>query len=280
MIESIIELADLFPNALISGMTMTIVCAIIGVFVVLKRIVFISIALSETAACGIASAMLLHLHPLAGAVALTAIVVSLLSINYENSRIPRDAVLGVIFLMASSLSILLVSKSGFGLHEIKAMLYGDLILAGQQDRNILLLASAPSVSFFLLFIRPITYTFFDREASQVMGLACRFWEMSFFFILGLVVSAASKTGGVLLVFCYLVVVPTTALLLTKNLTIVIILSPLLGIATTIGGLTLSYREDLPCNQTIIVISCTVFGMALIIAELVKRLKIKGVPEAW
>lgn len=263
MMETYQALFNIFPNAIICGLAMGVVCSIIGVFVVLKRVVFISLALSETAACGIAAALLLHLPPLFGAATLTAAVVLLLSANYENSRIPRDAILGMIFLLASSLSILLVSKSGFGLHEIKAMLYGDLILAGDHDRTILLLTAIPSVLFFILFIRPITHTFLDRDASQVMGLACRFWEISFFIILGWIVSATSRIGGVLLVFCYLVVVPATALLITRNLVRVLILSVITAILATMSGLGLSYIQDLPCNQTIIFISCVLFGISWI-----------------
>jgi zinc transport system permease protein len=270
MMPSLPHIFSLFPDAVICGLSMAAACGIIGVFVVLRRVVFISIALSETAACGIAAAMLLHIPPIAGAVTLTAAVVLLLSVNYENSRIPRDAVLGVVFLAASSLSILLVSKSGFGLHEIEAMLYGDLILAGGRDRDLLLSTALPAAIFFVCFIRPVTYTFLDRDAAQVMGLACRFWEIGFFILLGWVVSAASRIGGVFLVFCYLVVVPATALLLSRNLKKILFLSAFLGVLSTISGFVLSYEQDLPCNPTIIIICCLLFGVALIYSEIITK----------
>jgi ABC-type Mn2+/Zn2+ transport system permease subunit len=258
MITSLYELLDLFPNALLCAIIMSAVCSTVGVFVILKRVIFISITLSETATCGIAASMVFHFSPLAGALALTTLAGCLLSINYESSRIPRDAVLGFVFLLASSLSIILVSKNGFGLHEIKAMLYGDLIFAGPVDRNNLLLIGLPALILLLIFVRPIFYSFFDRETAQVMGIHCRFWEVSFFIVLSLVVATASKIGGALLVFCYLVVVPATALLLSRNLTIVLLLSPLLGILASLIGLTWSYREDLPGNPTIIVFACFMF----------------------
>jgi ABC-type Mn2+/Zn2+ transport system permease subunit len=272
MLSSVHDLATLFPNALVSGMVIAIVCSVLGVFVVLKRVVFISITLSETAACGIAASMLLHLPPIAGAVVLTTVVSAFLSMHYESGRLPRDAVLGVIFLTASASSILLVSHSGFGLHEVKAILYGDLILAGPLDRNILLIISLPALIFFLLFLRPIFLTFLDREASQVMGITIRFWESSFFFVLALVVSAASKSAGVLLVFCYLVVPPATALLLSRRMTVVLLLSAATATFATLSGLVLSYTEDLPGNQTIILISCILFAGAWGGCRLVKRLK--------
>jgi len=255
MIADFSELVRLFPNALICGGVMAVVCALVGVFVLLKRVVFIGITLSETAACGIAGAMLLGLPPLFGAVALTAAVVAFLSLPWEKGPLPRDALLGILFLAASAASILLVAHSGFGLHEIKVLLYGDLILAGPADRTVLLLTALPALLFLLLFIRPILYAFLDPEAAQVMGVACRRWELAFFFLLGLVVSAASKSGGVLLVFCYLVAPPAAALLLGRSIGAVLLIAALAGILATLGGLTLAYGRDWPANQTIILLAC-------------------------
>ncbi len=273
MITAIQDLVIFFPEAVLCGLVMSILCSVVGVFVILKRVVFISIALSETAACGIAFSMVFHFNPLVGAVALTTLAVAILSINYENTRIPRDAVLGLVFLMASSLSILLVSKSGFGLQEIKAMLYGDLILSDVKDRTILPFTAIPVLIWMFLFLRPLAYSFFDRETSQVMGIQCRFWELSFFLILGLVVSAASKSGGALLVFCYLVVVPATALLFSRNLTLILILSSILGIVSTSTGLLWSFQKDLPGNQTIIVIACSLLLLSACFTYGMKKLSV-------
>lgn len=276
MIADFTQLWTLFPNALISGLVMAVVCAMVGVFVLLKRVVFIGITLSETAACGIAAAMLFGLPPLAGAVTLTAAVVALLSLPWERGPLPRDALLGIVFLAASALSILLVAQSGFGLHEIKVMLYGDLILAGPSDRNMLLLTALPVLIFFLLFIRPTLYTFLDPDAVRVMGLAWRFWELSFFFLLGLVVSAASKCGGVLLVFCYLVAPPATALLLGRTMGAVLLIAPLAAVAATLGGLTLAYGRDWPGNQTIIILACALPAAAWAI----RAMLVKAKPRWW
>jgi ABC-type Mn2+/Zn2+ transport system permease subunit len=160
--------------------------------------------------------------------------------------------------------VLLVAQSGFGLEEIKAMLYGDLIVSSPCDRWILLVTGVPSLALLLLFLRPILYAFLDREASRVLGLRCWFWEGLFFFLLGLVVSGASKSGGALLTFCLLVVVPATALLLARRLWAVIGISIALGVLTTWTGLLTAYRVDLPANPTIIGLSCLLLlGVALV-----------------
>jgi len=188
----------------------------------------------------------------------------MLTLPEKRQHLPKDVVLGTVFLLASSASVLLVAQSGFGLEEIKAMLYGDLIVSSPRDRWVLLLTGLPSLLILLLFVRPILYAFLDREASRVLGLRCWFWEGLFFFLLGLVVSGASKSGGALLVFCLLVVVPATALLLARRLWSVIVISVALGVMTTWAGLLTAYSADLPSNPTIIGISCLLLmGVALV-----------------
>jgi zinc transport system permease protein len=250
-----IELVRLFPEAVLCGTAMAAVCGAFGVFVVLRRIVFISIALSEAATCGLALALVCHAPPLAGSALVTAAAVFLLTLPDRRQRLPKDVVLGTVFLLASSASVLLVAQSGFGLEEIKAMLYGDLIVSGARDRWTLLLTGLPPLAALLLFLRPILYASLDREGAQVMGIRCWFWEGLFFFLLGLVVSGASKSGGALLVFCLLVVTPATALLLTRRLWPAILLSMALGVLTTWAGLLLAYRADLPANPTVIGLAC-------------------------
>ena len=255
LIQEASSFVRLFPESMICGTVMAAVCSAFGVFVVLKRIVFISIALSEAATLGLALALVFHFSPLVGSALVTGLVVLLLTLPDKQQRLTRDVLLGTVFLLASSGSVLLVAQSGLGLEEIKAMLYGDLIVSSSKDRWMLLLTGVPSLAVLLLFLRPVLYSFLDREASSVMGIRCWFWETLFFLSLGLVVSGASKSGGALLVFCLLVVVPATALLLARRLWSVIILAMTLGVVTTWAGLLVAFRVDLPANPTIIGISC-------------------------
>ena len=265
------DILDIFPQAIIGGSIMAAACSIIGVFVILKRIVFISVALSETAACGIAIALIMGINPTLGAILLTLSIVAVLSIDYESSRLPRDAVLGFIFLLASSLSVLLVSSSGMGLHEVKTMLYGDLILTGNEHLQQIICICVPAILFITIFVRPISYSFVDREYAKVMGIKCRIWELLFFCILGLVVSACSRSGGVMLVFSFLAVIPSAALLLARKLSIILILAPIMGIMATMSGFYISYEHDLPTNQTIILTCCVLFILAIIISRIQKLL---------
>lgn len=253
-----------FPEALVAGMLISAVCALFGVYVILKRAVFIGITLSEVATCGVAASFLIGIPPFAGSLVLVLGAVSLLAMPFENRRIPRDTLMGILFIAAAALSVLLVSKSGPGLMEIQAVLYGDLILASHKDLLLLVAVLIPALLVFIVAFRPTLYTFLDREAAKVLGIRTWVWESLYFLMLGLIISATSQIAGALLIFCYLIVCPATALVLSKRMHVVMVAAPFIAMAATFGGMIISFGHDLPTNQTICMCSCVLFVAGAII----------------
>lgn len=277
MIDTLGDLVRSFPHPLAAGVLTAAVCAAFGVFVILKRVVFIGIALSETAACGIAAAWMLNLPPMAGAMAATLAAVLLLAGPFESRRIPRDAMLGIVFVAASSLALLLVSGSGFGLQEIRALLYGDLILASRADAVLLAAVLLPCGAALAVFGRPIFYAFLDREAASVLRVRPAVWEALFFLLLGAVEAAASKTAGTLLVFCHLVVPASMALMLSRRLAVVLAIAVAGAVVATVAGMAVSYRHDLPTNQTVAAASVALLVAAALAKGLAGLLRIRHRP---
>lgn len=259
----IAQLLSLFSSAVLAGVMFSVVFPVLGVFSILKRAVFVGVTLSETAACGVAAALAMNLPPYAGAGAFTLAAVALLALPFEGSRIPRDAVLGVVFVAASSAAVLLVAGSGFGLHEVKAMLYGDLILTSTADLAVIAAVLLPALAACLLGLRPILYSFLDRDAARVLGISVAGWEFFYFFALGAAVSAGSKAAGAILIFCYLVVTPAGALLLSRNLKTVMALAVGAALLSTLFGLAVALTWDLPANQTVAATACIFFLLAAI-----------------
>jgi len=95
-----------------------------------------------------------------------------------------------------------------------------------------------------------------------------------------VVSAASKTGGALLVFCYLVVPPAGALLLSRRLLPVLLLAAVLGVLATFSGLTWSFHHDLPGNQCIVVVACGLLAGIFLVKKLTLQLQKSFLGKIW
>jgi ABC-type Mn2+/Zn2+ transport system permease subunit len=265
-----LALFRMFPHAVAAGVVTAAVCAMLGVFVVLRRVVFIGIVLSEAAACGVALALVCGVPPFLGAVGFTMASAALTACPWEARRLSREAVLGVLFVLVSAAGVLLVSQSAFGLEQVKSVLYGDLILSSPSDLTLLLVTLPPVAALLLASRRPILYAFLDREASRVLGMKVVFWEALFFGSLAIVISAASKITGSLLVFCYLVVAPATALVLARRFHTALILAATAAVSATLLGMLLSFIKDLPTNPTICAVSCVGAGVAFVFALLRKR----------
>ena len=275
MITSFFEVSREFPVALLCGCLLAATCGSFGVFVLMRRLGFISIALSECSACGIAAASLCGIPPLTGATTMTLLAVCALSTDWERLRIPRDAILGAVFVFASALSVLLVSRSGMGLLEVKALLYGDLLLASTHDLMQIAMIHIPLLACLLLFLRSLLFSFMDNAGAKVAGLPVRVLELAFFVALGMLISSAAKTAGSLLVFCYLVVPPATGLLLSRRLWAVMLLTVLCGLTATLIGLTASYHWDLAGNQCIIIAACVL----LVVLSCLKSLAVRMLCQA-
>lgn len=268
-----LNLLRTFPDAFLCGIVMAAVCGAVGVFVVLRRIVFVSVAVSEAATCGVAVGLALHASPFLGPAAATALALVLLELPVLADCVPREVRLAAVFLFASSLSILLVAQNGFGLEEVKAMLYGDLFLCEPADVRRLLLAGVPALLILLAAWRPLAYTFFDREGSEVMGIRCRFWKGLYAALLWAVIAGTVKSGGALLVFCDLVLPSATVLLFARQILPAILGSACLGMAETTVGLLAACRWDFPANPLLIALACAVFALGLAAKGMKRRKRV-------
>ncbi len=270
--QTLRTLLELFPGSIAAGVLIAALCSALGVVVILKRMVFIGAALSEGAACGIALAMVTGLPPFVGAGALTLAFGLGLSRPYESSRIPRDAVLGVLFVGAGAASLLIAARAGLGLEEIKTLLYGDLILTRPGDLLLIALVALPLAVAGWRFRHAILYSFLDREAALLLGVKVRRCELLFFAALALAVAVAARAAGAMLVFAYLVVAPSAALLLSQCMGRVVALACGLSAACTLAGLYLALALDLPANQLIVALLVAALAGAAIRSGIMGRMR--------
>src|SRR5574344_209366 len=229
-----------FPDAVACGVVMGAVGGAFGVCVVLRRIVFVSVALGEASTFA------------------TAVALGIVAVSGRGRRLPADAALAFVFLAASAGSVLVVARSGFGLEEVKPMLYGDLVVCGAGDLRLLACTGLPALVALALSLRPLACSLFDPEASRTMGVRCGFWNVLYAALLGLVVAGAGRSGGALLVCSDLVLPAATALLVARRLVPALVLASAFGVGATLIGFGLAVATDLPVNPTIIAVSGLLF----------------------
>jgi ABC-type Mn2+/Zn2+ transport system permease subunit len=236
-----------------AGLIVALLCAYLGVFVVLKRIVFVGAALAEVATVGVALSFLpaiAHFAPLAGldpehtrplVLALLLVVAGVVFFSQQASggEIPRESVIGVAYAAATAFAILFLSVSPSGEHEALELIQGDVLTITPEAIRLLLWFAVPIALVQLLFFKEFVLVSFDAEYARTAGYRARAIELLFYLSLGLMIAVAIKVVGTLLVFGYLVLPAAAALRLTRRLHLAFFVAMGLGVLATTAGIYLS-----------------------------------------
>jgi ABC-type Mn2+/Zn2+ transport system permease subunit len=252
------HLLDGTPLAPIAGATAAALLGgallpVLGMWVVLQRVVFLGITLSQVAAAGVALGLLLGLPPLPLGFVLCGGLVLLFTRRFRGGvGAGGDSSLGAAFCAASALALLFISRSPADLDQVEHVLHGNLIYAAPSDVSFMAVALVGGVAVLALFKKQLLFCAFDGETAMALGLHTRGWTVLLFGVLAVVLSLCMRTTGSLLTFALLVLPPLAALQFRRGLSATIALAALLGVVGTIGGLLLSVTADLHLESSIVV----------------------------
>jgi zinc transport system permease protein len=270
-----LETVLLFRDALYGALIIALGCSVLGVYVVLRRIVFVGAALAQLSSAGIALSLflggftataMLGLHPVAVALVVTLAGALILG-RAGASRVSPDATIGVAYALAAAIGILLVSKATVGeAHDI--FLQGNILGMTRADATTLLAIVAPVLVVHVAFHKEFLFVSFDREMARTLGYRVERWDLLLYFTLGLVIAFAMQFAGVILVFSFLVLPAVTGLLVARSMVQLYAIAVLSALASATVGFALSIPFDLPTGPAVIAVS----GVGVALAWLVRRLR--------
>ena len=253
-----------FPLAVYGSMLVGVSCAFLGVYIVAKRVVFLGAVLTQVSVLGLALTFLplFALPHTIGALAVTLATVVILSRMLTGKKTPRDSVLGVVFITSVTARILIMQKAPkVEAAEIENLLRGDILFVTPELFYLMAGAFVIAMAMHLLFFKEFTFVTFDPETAATQGFKARAWEMVFYLIAGMVISFATHMVGDLFVFGFLVVPPVAAMLLTRNVKMIFVVSVLIGLLTPVVGLFLAFVFDFPASPAIVGVASLVLGAA-------------------
>jgi len=227
-----------------------------GIQVLARNIVFVDLALAQIAALGATVAFMLG-HPAQGAasyaysLAFTLGAAWLLAFTRQwAGRIPQEALIGVIYVVAAAAAFLLVDRAPQGAEHIKQILTGNILTVGGADLALIVpLYAAIGLAHFLLR---------HRLYAPAPGRASWWWDFLFYASFGLVVTSSVALAGVLLVFSFLIIPAAIGVLYAHTPGRQLAIGWAAGCAASLVGLAASYGWDLPTGASMV----CVFGAAL------------------
>jgi len=258
----VLDAVILFRHALYGTLVIGVTCGVLGVWVVLRRIVFVGAALAQISSAGIALSLWLSGvglglgifgRPAVLSLAVTLLGATLFGLETGRRVVPHDATIGITYAVAGALGILLIAKATVGeAHDI--FLQGSILGITARDTLLLLGVSLVVLLLHTLFYKEFLFISFDREMARTLGYRVRGWTLLLYFSLGVVIVAAMQFAGVLLVFNFLVLPAVTGLLLARSMMGAFALAGLAAALASAGGFVLSIPFDLPTGAAIIAAS--------------------------
>ena len=266
--------------ALALSVLMIITHTYLGLHVLARGVIFVDLALAQVAALGASLAFLLG-HDAHGSAALAyAFAAALLAAGGCAClrKIPdittREVIIGCVYVVASALSILILSRSSVGMEALKTLLNGNILWVRWQEVGVIAAVYAVLVAMQIVWRK--------RSAALAFGKQASFGgELLFFVAFAVVITLAVQIAGVLLVFALLIIPAFSATLLAATPALRLLLGYLLGLVGSVAGLWFSYAADLPTGTTMVVVLGLLPLLALALrplAGLVKARRSDTMPE--
>jgi zinc/manganese transport system permease protein len=245
----------------------------LGLHVVRREIIFVDLALAQVAALGSCLAVLLGYEPhdwqaygwSLGFVVVGATVFTLT--RARSARVPQEALIGIVYVVAAAAAVLLLSRSPHGDEELRRTLVGDVLLVRPEQIGKTFALFVVIGVVHALFRRQLLTISFTPERAVSERLSVRGWDFLFYLTFGLVVTSFVQIAGVLLVFSYLVIPAVCARYLAESLSAQLMIGWLVATGAGMAGLYGSYALDLPTGGAIV---CAL-GIALLLMGLLARL---------
>jgi zinc transport system permease protein len=257
---------DFMRNALLVGLLVSVACGMIGTYVVVKRIVFISGGISHTAYGGIGLGYYLGFNPILGATLFTIISALGMGLVQQRSSQRQDTVIGVMWAVGMALGIVFVKLSPGYTADLMSYLFGSILTVPERDILFIILLDLLIIVTVFRYFEEFKAIAFDEEFARVSGLKVEFFNILLLLLVALTVVVMIRAVGIILVIALLTIPAAIAGEYSQGLKGMMGISVVLGIIFTTAGLYLSYLFDLPSGATIILVAAAGYILALLMKK--------------
>lgn len=263
---------DLWREPMLAGLLAAAVLSYLGVFIVLKRMVFVSAALSQISGVGVATAFWvgsfvgidphahspipLWLEPSWFSLAFACGAAALVSLRPGHRKLQNETIVGLGYVVSSALVLAILNSPRIAqeAHAVGDILFGNAVTVPRQQIAALAAAGLVALAVHALFFKELLYVSYDPETAAVQGVGTVRWEILLNVTAAIVISVATRAVGALPVFAFTVLPPAAALMLTERMRSTVALSIAFGVVAAAVGYYLSWVEAMPTGATMVVVA--------------------------
>jgi hypothetical protein len=264
---------------LIAGLLVAVTCAITGTFVVLRGLSFIGDALAHGVLPGIATAMLLGVSGMLGAVVSAVLMMSGVGIVNRRLRLSGDTAIGLLFVGMLSLGVLITSRSVSLVGDLEEILFGDIANVEWSTIAVQLIALICIALVFTICRRPFLLLSVDEGLVSTSGFSAKLFHNVMMAMVATTVIVSFQTVGTLLVMGMLIAPAATGALFARRISSMIMIAALSGSASVYIGLLASYHYDLAAGASIVLTAVILFALSAIFTEIRKSISRRNDDES-
>ncbi|MEI6105152.1 MAG: metal ABC transporter permease [Methanothrix sp.] len=257
---------DFMRNALAAGLAASVLCGVIGIYVILNKIVFISDGIAHAAFGGIGLGYFLGYDPLAfgiGSAVITALGIGMVS---SRARISEDTAIGVFMATGMALGIMLLTLSQGYARDLYGYLFGNILAVTRSD--VLLISALTLIILALVFLlyKEFLLLSFDPIYAEAIGLPVQSLRLLLLVMVAFSVVILIKIVGIIMVIALLTIPGAISRRHMLGLPAIMAGSILLGAVFVTIGLLISYELDVPSGATIILTAALAFFLSTVLSR--------------
>ncbi|HOJ39651.1 MAG TPA: metal ABC transporter permease [bacterium] len=261
---------DFFQRALVAVVLTGICCGLVGVWILLMKISFITVAISHAALAGGLLALVWHRPVVPVAMIFSVVTAGLLAPLSERGRLHPESSIGVMFATALGVVFLVMGVVPEARTQGLSLLWGSLLTVEKMDLFVLAGTTLVTAGLVLACFKEIQAVIFSRELARASGIAAGVFFFLILFLSGAVVTACLKSIGGLLVFSLILNPAAAAYQITYNLKKMYALSCLLAILSGVAGLVIASLANWPAGACVVLVSSFIFFVALAVCPKKRR----------
>ncbi|MDC8453332.1 MAG: metal ABC transporter permease [Candidatus Nitrosotalea sp.] len=262
-------------RAIVCGIAISLMCSLIGLFLVLRKQSLFGDALAHAAFGGIAAGLYLGIYPLWTAFAVSVSSALALTKIKQKFQISSDATVAILLSSGLAMGVILISLAKGFTVDIFSFLFGSILLVSLQNTLLILGLCGVIFVIILLLYKKLVYTTFSEEQAKVSGISVDKINYLFVIITAITVVSSMQLVGILLTSSLIVVPNVTAILFSRGFKQTAILSMSFAVFSAIAGILSSYVLNVAPGGMIVLISIIIFGISLCIKSLRTRNKFVG-----
>jgi len=268
---------EFMQRALLAGVLAAVATGVIGTWVIIRGMSFLSDALAHGVLPGIALAFVWGIDTTIGAAVSALVMVVGVNALTRRTRLAEDTSIGLLFVGMLALGVVIISRAGSYAGDLTSFLFGDLLGVTTGDLWLQAAAAAVVVVGSTAAYRAFLVLCFNRDKAALLGMRPGWAHLLMLALIALAVVASYQAVGTLLVSGLLIAPPAAASLLARRVPVIMVSAALIGSASVVVGLVLSYHYDLAAGAMVAAVAVGSFFVAAAIAALRNVLEARRVP---